>query len=119
MIESAENMSSTSLSIQEATLFAEKAHAIRFAESPLAESIEPKKLLIPRRYADDQNDLFTVFNVVQENIIKGGIRGYTVSHNFRPKRVTSRAINGIDQNITLNRALWSLAENTMRQRDVH
>lgn len=53
MIESAERMASISFQ------FAQKAHAMRFADS-----IEPKKLLLPRRYADGKNDLFTVFNVV-------------------------------------------------------
>lgn len=119
MIESAERMASISLNPIEANQFAEKAHVIRFADTPLADSIEPKKLLTPRRYVDNKNDLFTVFNVVQENIIKGGVRGYAISPNFRPKRVTSRAISGIDQNVATNRALWSLAENTMLQRIIH
>lgn len=119
MIESADRMASISLSPIEANQFAEKAHAIRFADTPLVDSIEPKKLLTPRRYADSKNDLFTVFNVVQENIIKGGVRGYAISPNFRPKRITSRAISGIDQNVVTNRALWTLAENMMLQRSMH
>src|SRR3990167_856743 len=120
MIESAEKMSSIRLSIPEKIAFAESAHAIRFDNSPVSDSIDPSKLLTPRRFEEmNKDDLFTLFNVAQENIIKGGVRGYAVSPNHRPKRVSTRAINSIDQNITLNRALWSLAENMMRQRGVH
>ncbi|MDP1573755.1 MAG: DUF932 domain-containing protein [Coxiellaceae bacterium] len=119
MIESANKMSSISLSIPEANRFAEEAHAIRFSDTPLFDSIKANYLLAPRRFADNKTDLFTVFNVVQENVIKGGIRGYSVSSNFRPKRVTSRAISSIDQNVITNRALWSLAEKTMYQKLGH
>ena len=55
---------------------------------------------------DRAPDLWTTFNRVQENIIKGGVRG----RNATGKRVTTRAVNGIDQDIKLNRALWVLAE---------
>ncbi len=120
MIESAEKMSSIKLSIQEKIAFAEATHAIRFDNSPVSDSIDPSKLLTPRRFEEmNKDDLFTLFNVAQENIIKGGVRGYAVSPNRRPKRISTRAINSIDQNITLNRALWSLAENMMQQRGVH
>jgi len=30
--------------------------------------------------------------------------------NNRPRRVTTRAVNGIDQDVKLNKALWVLAE---------
>jgi hypothetical protein len=43
---------------------------------------------------------------VQENTIKGGLTG----RNTQGKRTTTRAINGIDSNVKLNRALWVLAE---------
>lgn len=74
MIESAERMSSVALSVPEKKIFAEAAHTIRFDDdNPIGEGIEPGKLLAPRRFGEiNKNDLFTVFNVVQENLIKGG-----------------------------------------------
>ncbi|MEO6563084.1 MAG: hypothetical protein ABIN99_08575 [Nitrosospira sp.] len=39
-------------------------------------------------------------------MIKGGLRGR--SRNGRT--TTTRAVNGIDQNVKINRALWVLAE---------
>jgi hypothetical protein len=67
---------------------------------------EPDKLLTPRRHADISNDLYTTFNVVQENVIKGGIHSFDRSN----RRVSSRAINGIDQNVKLNKLLWAFSE---------
>ncbi|MHB1949557.1 MAG: DUF932 domain-containing protein, partial [Gammaproteobacteria bacterium] len=115
MIESAEKMSALVLSNPEKKIFAESAHAIRFENSSMSEAIEPVKLLSPRRLAEsNKDDLFTVFNIVQENLIKGGIRGYAKDANGYHKRVRTRAINSIDQNTILNRALWSLAEKMMQ-----
>ena len=49
-------------------------------------------------------------NVVQENIIKGGIHGYRTDDHGRICRAKSRGVKAIDQNVKLNRALWTLAE---------
>jgi hypothetical protein len=115
MIESAEKMSALTLNNQEKEIFVEAAHSIRFENSPISEAIEPTKLLTPRRFAEtNKNDLFTVFNIVQENLIKGGVRGYVRDANGYHKRIRTRAINSIDQNTILNRALWSLAEKMMQ-----
>jgi len=118
MISLAEQMSSITLSLPERVIFAEAAHSIRFDDNnSVGGGIEPSKLLAPRRYAEtNKNDLFTVFNVVQENLIKGGVKGYTKDKNGYLKRVSTRAINSIDQNTALNRALWTLAEKMMQLR---
>src|SRR3990167_1615860 len=80
MVESAEKMSSIMLSIPEKIALAEGAHTIRFDNSPVSDSIDPRNLLTPRRFAEmNKDDLFTLFNVAQENIIKGGVRGYAIS----------------------------------------
>ena len=63
-------------------------------------------LLRPLRSADYGHDLWTTFNRVQENIIRGGVRGRSANGS----RMTTRQINGIDQNVKLNRALWVLAD---------
>ncbi|MGO4484326.1 DUF932 domain-containing protein [Rhizobium sp. 2TAF27] len=65
---------------------------------------------MPRRHDDRANDLWTVWNVVQENAIKGGLRGVGRDDLGRPRRVKSRAVNGIDLDIKLNKALWLLGE---------
>ena len=50
--------------------------------------------------------LWTTFNVVQENVIRGGIRGRTEKGSL----TRTREVTGIDGDIKLNQALWKLAE---------
>jgi hypothetical protein len=98
-----EEMKSTLLLPAEAEIFAEAALELRYEEdSP----ISPSQLLMSRRVDDRKNDLWTGFNRVQENIMRGGLRGRTKDG----KRTSTRAVQGIDSNIKLNKALWVLAE---------
>ena len=87
--------------------FAEAAHVLRFEEGTAP--VEPVKLLQRNRREDVPNDLWTVFNRVQENTIKGGLHGQRIDDNGRVRRVTTRPINGIDQDVKLNRAMFTLA----------
>jgi len=64
------------------------------------------QILAPRRYEDRQDDLWTVYNRIQESLLKGGLPGRTA----QGKRTHTRAINGIDGDVKLNRALWVMAE---------
>jgi hypothetical protein len=100
------------LATPEKTALAEAAHVMRFEDvnGEINTPITPDQLLVPKRYADRANDLWTTFNVVQENVIRGGLTGETRDANNRRRRVTTRPINGIDQDVKLNKALWVLAE---------
>ncbi|WP_048961315.1 DUF932 domain-containing protein [Enterobacter bugandensis] len=84
--------------------FAKAALAYRFGEEhhPVTES----QILTPRRYEDRQDDLWTVYNRIQESLLKGGLSGRTA----KGKRIHTRAVNSIDGDIKLNRALWVMAE---------
>lgn len=92
--------------------FAEAAHVLRFADADgnVATPIQPAQLLNARRYDDQGDDLWRTFNVVQENVIRGGLRGWGRDANNRPRRVSTREVKGIDQDVKLNKALWILAE---------
>lgn len=68
--------------------------------------IDPERLLIPSRAQDEGNDVWTTFNVVQENLLKGGLR-YRTSKGI--KRHT-RAIRSIEENVRVNTKLWLLTE---------
>lgn len=100
------------LATEERAAFAEAAHVLRFgdADGNVTTPIQPDQLLRPRRIEDRRNDLWSIFNVVQENVIKGGVQGVGRDANNRRRRVTTRPINGIDQDVKLNKALWVLAE---------
>lgn len=112
-IDSAENMRAIPLREEARGAFAESALALKYydeEEGRTVAPIEARQLLIPARYEDKANDLWTTFNTVQENLIRGGLRGRSVDANGRRRRVTTRAVKGIDGNVRLNRALWTLTE---------
>ena len=87
---------------------ARAAHKARFGDEPTT-PIQPEQLLLPRRPSDMGRDLWRVGNVIQENIIRGGLTA-TVEKNGRREQRTTRAIRGIDQDVSLNRTLWALME---------
>jgi hypothetical protein len=67
-------------------------------------------LLDTRRYEDRGDSLWKTFNVVQENLIRGGLRG----EGSTGKRMTTRAVASVTENVRLNRALWSLTSEMAR-----
>lgn len=100
------------LASPERAALAEAAHVLRFADSEgnVEAPIKPEQMLEARRFDDRKNDLWTTFNTIQENTIRGGLHAWGRDANNRPRRVTTRAVNGIDQDVKLNKALWVLAE---------
>ncbi|EIC4366409.1 DUF945 domain-containing protein [Salmonella enterica] len=83
---------------------AKAALTYRFGEEH--QPVAATQILTPRRYEDRKDDLWSVFNRIQENLLKGGLPGRTA----KGKRTYTRAVNGIDGDIRLNRALWVMAE---------
>lgn len=95
---------SITLNEEERKIFANAALQLRYeaGQSPITE----ERILRPRRTEDKSADLWTTMNVVQENIMRGGV--LAVAKDGTRKR--TREIKGIDQNIGLNRALWTLTD---------
>ncbi|EAA1980889.1 DUF945 domain-containing protein [Salmonella enterica subsp. enterica serovar Java] len=83
---------------------AKAALTYRFGEEH--QPVTTTQILTPRRYEDRKDDLWSVFNRIQESLLKGGLPGRTV----QGKRTHTRAVNGIDGDVKLNRALWVMAE---------
>ena len=112
LIDASEGMKATQLSEDERRLLGEVSLVARYGEdeSPL----RPEQIIEPRRREDMGNSLWTTFNVIQENVVRGGLQGRKRNAEGRIRRAQTRAINGIDQNVTLNRALWTLAEGMQR-----
>lgn len=79
----------------------------RFGEEH--QPVTATQILTPRRYEDRSDDLWTTYQRIQENLLKGGLPGRTA----KGKRSHTRAVNGIDGDIRLNRVLWVMAENMM------
>ncbi len=104
-----EAMAATVLDDGEQVAFARAALALRY-EADKPAPVTEQQLLTPRRVEDRAPDLWTTFNRLQENMIRGGLHG----RNENGRATTTRAVTGIDQNIRLNRALWVLADELRR-----
>ncbi|QNI00349.1 DUF932 domain-containing protein [Shewanella algae] len=105
--ESRDAMRAVTLDDGEAEVFARSALTLKYdptnnKPAPITES----QILMPRRFDDRRPDLWSVFNRTQENLTKGGLSGR--SANGRRQR--TRAVQGIDSDVRLNRALWLLAD---------
>ena len=113
-LEAPKQWSQIALNPREQMALANAAYVLRFAdaEGNVATPIKPEQLLLTHRTADQKSDLWTTFNVVQENVIRGGLHGRTQpsQQHRRGRAVTTREVRGIDQDVKLNRALWVLGE---------
>ena len=88
--------------------FAGKALALRFPDLDQA-GIQPYRLLECRRVDDTSENLWTVLNRVQENLLGGGlIRRTETGRLSRTRRITS-----IREDVRLNGRLWDLAEEVL------
>jgi hypothetical protein len=105
-----DGMKSLALEDGEQQVFAHAALELKYDTKNGNAPITEDQLLQPQRREDVGNDLWATFNRVQERMIKGGLHGRTANG----RRMTTRAVSGIDSDIKLNRALWVLAEK-MRQ----
>lgn len=95
--------------------FARRAFALRWdSNQTVAKFYQPDRLLTSVRYGDSAPDLWTVFNRVQEHLVKGGDRymGFTEGAGFRRNRI--RPVSGLNEGQRLNKSLWSLAEEFAR-----
>ena len=82
------------------TDMAVEARKLRFGDVHM----DPMLLLAPRRGEDQGRDIWTTYNVLQENCVRPSFR-----LNKRPAR-TLRSIDALDR---VNSGLWSLAEDTL------
>lgn len=98
-------MKETLLTRPEQEVFANASLALKYGDTE-NQPVTPKQILTPRRYDDDKNTLWSTLNNVQENLIRGGQRGLSSTG----KRITTRPVQSIDNNVKLNRALWILAD---------
>ena len=81
--------------------FAIEALALRMPEERKPEQYEILEILNPKRSADASKSLWHTFNVVQENLIKGG---------YQMNERQARAITNPVQDLKINQELWQLAD---------
>jgi hypothetical protein len=83
--------------------------ALEFRPPRRAGLLDPKTLLAVRRPEDEADDLWHVFNRVQENMLRGGNDTVTADG----KHVRTRGIGRIERDVEVNTRLWSLAVQTI------
>ena len=64
-----------------------------------------KDILTPLRKEDEQNDLWTIFNICQEKMIKGGFK----AENKKLKLRKQKGITSIKKDLEFNQSLWQKA----------
>lgn len=108
VLEMANTYSAIQLTQEQRLELAHRAMGLRWSEGdfPFPES----RLLSPRRLQDESPDLWTTFNVIQENLTRGQKPSWSFSYGG--KRKGSRAVSGVDASLRLNRELWGLLETT-------
>jgi hypothetical protein len=104
-VESMNKMKQIEMSQDMAVEFARKAVATRFNENEIENiSVDVNELLIPTRNEDTGNDLWSVFNVVQEKILEGDF-----NYTFGVKVRKARKIKNFSQDLKINKELFNLA----------
>jgi hypothetical protein len=110
ILERRDELQRITLAESERRAFAQAAIELRFDGEKF--QVSPDELLRVRHHGQKTPHLWNTFNVVQENLLRGGI------WQRRPggRRLRSREVRSIGENVRLNRALWRLTEETARVR---
>jgi len=104
-----EQMARTILTEEQKIHFAHNAALLRYPQGTHI-PYPPHHLLNTRRAIDQGDDVWHVYNVVQENIMRGRIQGRTITG-----RVTqTRPIGAIRADMKINNDLWQLAMGLIR-----
>jgi hypothetical protein len=119
VLEGVERLKAITLTEPERIAFAETAIQLRYPLDSAGNDTAPisaEQLIAPRRWSDgSKKDLWTTFNSVQENFIKGGVNG----RGTTGKRMTTRAIKSVTEDVRLNKSLWALADKVRQLKEAH
>lgn len=114
LIETVNSMSQRQLSPDELIQLARQVASIRLEGVENIQTVNVEDLLKVRRDADVKNDLFSALNVIQENVIRYGLRyqltstdehGSTRTRNQLTRKVKEESVKAID----LNASIWDAA----------
>lgn len=104
-----ENMQETLLSREGQYELAAEFRALRWDKEEAQPTLA--NLLAPRRQEDVGNSVWKTYNVLQENLVSGGLRkDFNVDRNSTIQR--TRPIYNITQTVSLNRNMWDIADRT-------
>ena len=104
-VESMNKFKQTQLAEEQIMEFAKKALTVRFGEDEMSRiTVDYNEFIKPTRKEDEGNDLWSVFNRVQEKIIDGDF-----TYGYATKTRKARRIKNFNQDIVLNSNLYELA----------
>lgn len=112
-----DRMKAIALHPNEALTFAATAAELRYEREDMG--FDVSRLLRPQRREDQGEDLWRVYNRVQENLLNGGqIRAGRRGEDGKPIRTTkARPVRAIDADININTGLWEIAEATLERKE--
>lgn len=96
-----DRMRSKTMTPSDALEFVKVGAHFRWAEDRVTDNTV-KDIMTPRRLMDDKSDVWSVYNRLQEGLIRGGVR-------VGPEDRRARAISSIQQNLRINQDLWDMA----------
>ena len=110
-----EQFQAIELTRNEQNVFCESAAAMRWGRDEKGVIQHPmfgtNQLNAARRGDDVGDSLWNVYNRIQENLMKGGMRGRTTGdETHRSRRTTTRKVNSVDSDSRINRELIVLAD---------
>jgi hypothetical protein len=111
MLTNADTMSNIQLNQDERMLLATTALELKTKDDEIVDNDNARQFLRARNmYDSKRTDLFTTFNILQENMIKGKVQVYSRDSKGRRIVTRTREVKSIDTNIKLNKALWTMAQ---------
>lgn len=112
IVDKVNSMHQIEITAHEQIAMTRAASILRFG-SPDLSPYAGHTLASPRRSEDYPNDLLTVFNRIQENVINGGIRIMAANGSRR----TSNPITSLNRDIFINENLWGIASEVLRYKE--
>ncbi len=101
-----QQMASFSLTPAQRLEFARRALAVRYPHDQ-HHPVTPEQVIVARREADAGADVWSTYNVLQENLMRGGLTGRSATG----RNTRTRAVEAIRQDVRINNSLWQLAMN--------
>jgi len=106
-VESMNKFKQTQLEEEQILQFAKEALTVRFGEDEMKRiTVDYNEFIKPTRKEDEGNDLWSVFNRVQEKVLEGDFE-----YGYATKTRKARRIKNFNQDIALNSQLYELASN--------
>ena len=119
LVETVKMMQARDVTLSELASLAQKVASIRLQGVENVSRIETTDLLKVRRQDDAKNDLFSCLNVIQENVLRYGLRyqiastaqdGTAQTRNMTARKVREESVRAID----LNASIWDAATQLLK-----